>query len=68
MKPAFKAAEAALGDAGAAIDRRCDRTGGPRPAAIELAVTRFGAVDAMFHVAGGSGRRMGDGAAARVDR
>jgi NAD(P)-dependent dehydrogenase (short-subunit alcohol dehydrogenase family) len=29
--------------------------------AIELAVERFGAFDALYHVAGGSGRRYGDG-------
>jgi NAD(P)-dependent dehydrogenase (short-subunit alcohol dehydrogenase family) len=28
---------------------------------IELCVTRFGRFDALYHVAGGSGRRMGDG-------
>jgi NAD(P)-dependent dehydrogenase (short-subunit alcohol dehydrogenase family) len=28
---------------------------------IELAVTRFGRFDGLYHVAGGSGRRMGDG-------
>jgi NAD(P)-dependent dehydrogenase (short-subunit alcohol dehydrogenase family) len=31
------------------------------PEAIELAVETFGSFDALYHVAGGSGRRMGDG-------
>ena len=31
------------------------------PAAIELALKEFGRFDAMYHVAGGSGRRAGDG-------
>ncbi len=31
------------------------------PAAIALARERFGAFDALYHVAGGSGRRLGDG-------
>lgn len=31
------------------------------PAAIELARERFGAFDALYHVAGGSGRKLGDG-------
>jgi NAD(P)-dependent dehydrogenase (short-subunit alcohol dehydrogenase family) len=31
------------------------------PAAIALAIDRFGRFDALYHVAGGSGRRMGDG-------
>lgn len=31
------------------------------PAAIELAVGEFGRLDGMYHVAGGSGRRFGDG-------
>jgi NAD(P)-dependent dehydrogenase (short-subunit alcohol dehydrogenase family) len=31
------------------------------PAAIALARERFGGFDALYHVAGGSGRRMGDG-------
>lgn len=30
-------------------------------AAIELALSRFGGFDALYHVAGGSGRRFGDG-------
>lgn len=31
------------------------------PAAIALAVARFGSCHALYHVAGGSGRRLGDG-------
>lgn len=31
------------------------------PAAIELALAQFGAFHGLYHVAGGSGRRMGDG-------
>jgi len=31
------------------------------PAAIALATERFGRFDALYHVAGGSGRRLGDG-------
>src|SRR5687768_11804633 len=31
------------------------------PAAISLARERFGRFDALYHVAGGSGRRFGDG-------
>lgn len=31
------------------------------PAAIALAVEKFGRFDALYHVAGGSGRRLGDG-------
>lgn len=31
------------------------------PAAIELACRRFGSCHALYHVAGGSGRRLGDG-------
>jgi NAD(P)-dependent dehydrogenase (short-subunit alcohol dehydrogenase family) len=31
------------------------------PAAIELALTDFGRFDALYHVAGGSGRKAGDG-------
>ncbi len=31
------------------------------PRAIELAVKEFGGFDGLYHVAGGSGRRMGDG-------
>lgn len=31
------------------------------PAAIQLAITRFGGFHGLYHVAGGSGRRMGDG-------
>jgi NAD(P)-dependent dehydrogenase (short-subunit alcohol dehydrogenase family) len=35
--------------------------GGHAEQAIELALERFGRFDALYHVAGGSGRRMGDG-------
>jgi NAD(P)-dependent dehydrogenase (short-subunit alcohol dehydrogenase family) len=54
---------AALGRLGAAgrgfpADARDAATA---PRAIELAVSEFGKLDGLYHVAGGSGRRMGDG-------
>lgn len=54
------AALAELGAAGAGIaaDAVDPATA---PAAIELAVQRFGGLHALYHVAGGSGRRRGDG-------
>jgi NAD(P)-dependent dehydrogenase (short-subunit alcohol dehydrogenase family) len=55
------AAISELGDKGAA-KLVCDATD-PATAdrAIELAVTRFGRLDGLYHVAGGSGRSKGDG-------
>ncbi len=54
------AAEAELGDAGVAVvGDAIDASLAPR--AIQEGVERFGAVHGLYHVAGGSGRRMGDG-------
>jgi NAD(P)-dependent dehydrogenase (short-subunit alcohol dehydrogenase family) len=53
-------AEAALGAAGRGLAADAtDPTTAPR--AIELALSAFGRFDALYHVAGGSGRRAGDG-------
>jgi NAD(P)-dependent dehydrogenase (short-subunit alcohol dehydrogenase family) len=55
-----QAAGKELGDAGIAIagDATDPRTA---PAAIDRAVQHFGGCHGLYHVAGGSGRRMGDG-------
>jgi NAD(P)-dependent dehydrogenase (short-subunit alcohol dehydrogenase family) len=55
------AAQALLGETarGVVADATC---AGSAEAAVALAVTAFGRVDALYHVAGGSGRRVGDGA------
>jgi NAD(P)-dependent dehydrogenase (short-subunit alcohol dehydrogenase family) len=57
----LRAARAALGDQVIAIAGDAAR---PRTAfrAIELARRKFGGFHALYHVAGGSGRKMGDGA------
>ena len=47
--------DAAIGLAGDAMDSAT------APAAIKLALDHFGSVDALYHVAGGSGRKHGDG-------
>lgn len=53
-------AEASLGPVGAAVTGdAADPNTAPR--AIETALERFGRFDALYHVAGGSGRRFGDG-------
>jgi NAD(P)-dependent dehydrogenase (short-subunit alcohol dehydrogenase family) len=57
-------AEAAQAELGAEcavvhVGDACDPT--TAPAAIAAAVSRFGGCHALYHVAGGSGRRMGDG-------
>lgn len=55
-----RSAEADLGDV--AVGLAGDATDpATAPRAIELAVARFGGFHALYHVAGGSGRRMGDG-------
>ena len=55
-----RAAAAALGPTGAALAG--DATDSAHaPAAIALALERFGGFHGLYHVAGGSGRRMGDG-------
>lgn len=55
-----QAAESELGEAGCGFvgDASESETA---PAAIELAVERFGALHGLYHVAGGSGRGAGDG-------
>lgn len=53
-------AEAALGPASRAL--AADATDpATAPRAIDLALSAFGRFDALYHVAGGSGRRAGDG-------
>lgn len=53
--------------AAAALGARCDVEVGDAiapehaPAAIDRAIARFGRFDGLYHVAGGSGRKMGDG-------
>jgi len=54
------AARAALGD-GARVLTADARTPGAAEQAIALAVDAWGLLDGLYHVAGGSGRRMGDG-------
>jgi NAD(P)-dependent dehydrogenase (short-subunit alcohol dehydrogenase family) len=55
-----RAAAAAVGDGYAALTG--DATvAGTAELAIDLAITSFGRFDGLYHVAGGSGRRMGDG-------
>jgi len=53
-------AQQALGDAGLSItgDAAHENTAGD---AIELCVKTWGSFDGLYHVAGGSGRKMGDG-------
>ncbi len=47
---------------GAGAAHRADATdSATAPRAIGLAVARFGGFDGLYHVAGGSGRRLGDG-------
>ena len=54
------AAQNSLGDAGYALQGDAtDSTTGYK--AIEVAIQKFGSFDGLYHVAGGSGRRMGDG-------
>ena len=55
-----EAAGNALGDAGAAVTGDAAEPG-TAAAAIERAVAQFGGFHGMYHVAGGSGRRAGDG-------
>src|SRR5690606_14710943 len=55
-----RAAEAMLGKKGAAMTGDATDSA-TTPAAIALAVERFGGVEGLYHVAGGSGRRFGDG-------
>ena len=53
-------ASVALGDAGHAfVGDATDPSTAPR--VIDAAIDRFGRFDGLYHVAGGSGRRMGDG-------
>jgi len=55
-------AEQQLGEIGSAAAMRGDAQDATRTrAAIALCVERFGRFDGLYHVAGGSGRRMGDG-------
>jgi NAD(P)-dependent dehydrogenase (short-subunit alcohol dehydrogenase family) len=56
----IRAAEQALGSSGKALmaDATSPETA---PAAIDAALKRFGGFDGLYHVAGGSGRRQGDG-------
>jgi NAD(P)-dependent dehydrogenase (short-subunit alcohol dehydrogenase family) len=54
------AAQAHFGAAGSALAADA-REATTAPAAIEEAVRRFGKFDGLYHVAGGSGRQMGDG-------
>jgi len=55
-----EAAAAALGQAGRALaGDACDPVTAPR--CIERALTDFGGFDGLYHVAGGSGRKVGDG-------
>jgi len=54
------AALARLGAQAAALEGDA-RDSAHAPAAIALALERFGRFDALYHVAGGSGRRLGDG-------
>src|SRR5262245_25858158 len=55
-----EAAAATLGAAARAVpgDAAAPATA---EAAVELAVREFGRLDALYHVAGGSGRKLGDG-------
>lgn len=54
------AAQEALGDAAAAMTGDASQAG-TAERAIDEAARRFGSFDALYHVAGGSGRRLGDG-------
>jgi NAD(P)-dependent dehydrogenase (short-subunit alcohol dehydrogenase family) len=54
------AARGALGDAARVVTADA-RTPGAAEGAIALAVETWGRLDGLYHVAGGSGRRMGDG-------
>lgn len=56
-------AAAALGELGAAARARTGDAADPAtaPRAIEEALAAFGRFDGLYHVAGGSGRRAGDG-------
>ncbi len=55
-----EAAQRVLGDAARVLGGdACDPATAPR--AIDLAVAEFGGFHGLYHVAGGSGRRMGDG-------
>jgi NAD(P)-dependent dehydrogenase (short-subunit alcohol dehydrogenase family) len=55
-----RAAALAVGEGYEALTADATLTG-VAERAIELAITRFGRFDGLYHVAGGSGRRMGDG-------
>jgi NAD(P)-dependent dehydrogenase (short-subunit alcohol dehydrogenase family) len=56
----LQAALAELGDSAAGI--AADATDADTaPAAVDLAIRHFGGFHGLYHVAGGSGRRMGDG-------
>ena len=56
----LRAAERELGpDCAGMVGDACEP--GTAAASIDLAVERFGALSGLYHVAGGSGRRMGDG-------
>lgn len=56
-------AQAALAELGAAAATQLGDATDPAhaPAAVALALERFGGFDGLYHVAGGSGRRLGDG-------
>lgn len=54
------AARAQLGEPGRVLVADATATGAAERA-IDLAVTTFGRLDGLYHVAGGSGRRAGDG-------
>ena len=56
----LEAALAKLGEAGRGFAADASDPG-TAPRAIELAVREFGRFDGLYHVAGGSGRRFGDG-------
>jgi NAD(P)-dependent dehydrogenase (short-subunit alcohol dehydrogenase family) len=55
-----QAAQQALGDAARALVGDAS-TATAAPQAIETCIREFGGFDGLYHVAGGSGRRMGDG-------
>lgn len=55
-----ESAQRMLGPAGRAVGADATEPA-TAPAAIELAIREFGRFDGLYHVAGGSGRRAGDG-------
>lgn len=62
-KESIETAQSGLSALGAAVSFQGDaRDAGSTRDAIALCVERFGRFDGLYHVAGGSGRRMGDGA------